>query len=416
MTTAPSAIGTLETQAILTKARQVESTGNFAYAETLCFNILRTQPAEHAARLLLRKSQNSRYQQKHGSLKPAAKIGSTITFFSAKTGPDPLRDAELAETALKDNPCDIPGNQLLQSAAKRLGWVEIEQLCLDQIAEGTPTAENIVAKAAGLRTQRQFSRAIAILEKAQLLYPTHQGLQKALRDIQADGASAAGWEDARTFTDVVKPASAEDEAQTLSERIRNEPENLALVDQLVLVLERAGKETEVLEWIAYRRSIEDNPALRRKAWEIRRRQGSFTPEEEREELEQFVKQQPSDLELRLALGSLLLRQGDAPGAILHLQRARKNAKITSRVESILALAEAYDQVSLPSLGEKSRSQALEFAREDEALQKEILYRMARSLESLGKAEEAKARWLELFEIDAEFKDTAQRVLGERAKS
>jgi hypothetical protein len=37
--------------------------------------------------------------------------------------------------------------------------------------------------------------------------------------------------------------------------------------------------------------------------------------------------------------------------------------------------------------------------------------MALSLEGQDKLAEAKSRWLELFELDAEFKDTASRVLG-----
>jgi tetratricopeptide (TPR) repeat protein len=127
-------------------------------------------------------------------------------------------------------------------------------------------------------------------------------------------------------------------------------------------------------------------------------------------LEHFIKEHPTDLDLRLALGSALLRRGDSKRAILQLQAARKHGKITVRVEALAALAQAYDNVGLKKLGEKARTQALEMAGQDEALKKEILYQMALSLEMQDKNEEARDRWIDLFELDAGFKDTADQVL------
>jgi len=110
---------------------------------------------------------------------------------------------------------------------------------------------------------------------------------------------------------------------------------------------------------------------------------------------------------------VLLRRGEGKRAILQLQAARKHAKITVRVEALTALAQAYDGVGLEKLGEGSRTQALELAREDEALKKEVLYQMALSLEAQGKSAEARDRWTQLFELDAAFKDTAERVLAQK---
>ncbi len=410
MNVSPTPSTPAEIQEILARARRLQASENFSYAETLCANVLRAQPAEHAARMILRACQNARYYQKHGSFKPAKTV-SSISFFATKAGADPLKDAEQAEQALKDNPCDLASNQLLQQAARRLGWADIEQLCLDQIAEGSPTPENIIARAAGLRNHREFDRALAILGKGQRQYPGNMLLEKALLNMQAVAAAEGGWENAKTFLDVTKTIAPENDVQALVEKIEQEPRTTALVDQLILILERSGQDAEALTWIDYRRQIEENPALRRKALEIRRRLGTLTPEEELLELEAFVKQQPVDLELRLNLGTALLRQGNAAAAIPHLQRARRNGKIASQVEAILALAEAYDLAGLSGLGEKSRNHALEIACEDESLQKEILYRMAKSLQSQGRAEESRSRWLELFEIDAEYKDVAAQVLG-----
>ncbi len=65
------------------------------------------------------------------------------------------------------------------------------------------------------------------------------------------------------------------------------------------------------------------------------------------------------------------------------------------------------------MGEGSRTQALALAAEDESLKKEVLYQMALSLEAQGKNIEARERWMQLIEIDAAFKDTAERVLAEK---
>jgi tetratricopeptide (TPR) repeat protein len=405
---------TLEIQDAFSRAQRAQTIGNFAYAESLCAVILRAAPATHPTRILLRRCQMARYRQKHGSYKPVSKIATTIgTYFSQKPSSDPLRDVEVAEASLKENPCDVAANQLLINAAEKLGWTEIAQLCRDLIAEGTPTVENLLNKANGLRQQRDFAKAIAVLEKTQKQFPDNVDVEKALRDTQAEEAAAGGWENSQTYVEMIRPGTQPpaDEAEVLGEQIRKEPKNPALLDRLISVLEKRGDSKAALEWIAYRRQLEENSVLRRKAFEIERKLGMLTLEKEVEELDSFVKEQPTELDLRLEYGSALLRHGDAQKAIAQLQRARKHAKTSTRVEALVTLAQAYDSVGLNELGQRSRNQALELAGEDELQKKEILYQMALSLEGQDKLDEARARWLELFEIDSEFKDTASRVLG-----
>jgi len=397
---------------LFTRAQKAERIGNFAYAETLCANILRGKPEEHRARILLRRCQMARYKQKHGTYRPQIKIAGSSIFFSPKPSADPLRDAEVAEASLKENPSEETANHLLLQAAERLGWSEIELLCLDVVAEGTPTAEHLMNKTVGLRKQKRFDQAIAVLEKAQQQFAGHLALDKMLRDTQAEKAAHSGWETARDFTTLLAPGQTAqaDQAQKLAEAIEKDPHNLTQVDRLIALLEHRAESRTVLEWITYRRNIEDQPHLRRKAFELERRMGTLSLEREQEELEHFVKEHPTDLDLRLALGSVLLRRGDSRQAILQLQTARRHGKITVRVEALAALAQAYDNVGLPKLGERARTQALDMAGEDEALKKEILYQMALSLEMQHKTDEARDRWMELFELDAAFKDTADHVL------
>ncbi len=397
---------------LYSRAQQAERVGNFAYAETLCAGVLRAKPDEHRARLMLRRCQMARYRQKHGSYRPQLKIAGSGIFFSPKPSADALRDAEVAEASLKENPCEEAANQLLQHASARLGWTEIEQLCRDVIADGAPTPENLMRKAEGLRKQKEFDRAVAVLEKALQQHAGNLALDKMLRDTQAEKATHGGWVDAKNFTDLLVPGQGgqADEAQRLAEAIERDPQNVALVDKLIAQLEPRAEARTVLEWIAYRRNIEEHPLLRRKAFDLERRMGTLTLECELEELEHFVKEHPIDYDLHLALGSALLRQGDSRKAIFQLQLARRHGKITVRVEALAALAQAYDNVGLQKLGERSRNQALELAGADEALKKEILYQMALSLEMQHKDEEARERWMELFEIDASFKDTADHVL------
>ena len=209
-------------------------------------------------------------------------------------------------------------------------------------------------------------------------------------------------------------AALGNEVETLSEQVRKEPGNLAVIDRLIAALERRGDLKAAAEWISYRRGLEENSALRRKAFAIERKFGTLTLEKEIEELAWMVRDQPSDLDFRLELGSALLRSGETIKAVAQLQRARKHQKLNTRAEALVTLAQAYDSLALPDLGEKSRNQALEFAREDESLQKEILYQMAISLESQDRVKEARQRWLELFELDAEFKDVSERILQSNA--
>jgi hypothetical protein len=204
------------------RAQRAQTIGNFGYAENLCAIILRAVPDAHSTRILLRRCQMARYRQMHGSYKPGSRIATTIgTYFSQKPSSDPLRDVEVAEASLNENPCDVAANQLLLHAAEKLGWVEIVQLCRDVIAEGTPTAENLLNKAKGLREQRDFPKAIAVLEKTQKQFPENLEVEKALRDTQAEAAAAGGWENSQTFVDLVRPGTQPpaDEAEALGEQI-----------------------------------------------------------------------------------------------------------------------------------------------------------------------------------------------------
>jgi len=397
---------------LFSRAQKAERVGNFDYAEMLCANVLRAKPEEHRARLMLRRCQMARYRQKHGSYRPQLKIAGSGIFFSPRPSADARRDAEVAEASLKENPCEETANLLLLNAAERLGWAEIEQLCRDVIAEGAPTPENLMRKAEGLRKQEQFDRAVVVLEKAQQQYAGNLTIDKMLRDMQAEKATHSGWLEAKDFTEMLAPGQGgqADEAQRLAAAIEKDPQNVVLVDKLIALLEPRAESRTILEWIQYRRNIEEHPHLRRKSFDLERRMGTLTLDCELEELEHFVKEHPADLDLRLALGSALLRHGDSKQAIFQLQTARRHGKTAVRVEALAALAQAYDNVGLKKLGERSRTQALELAGEDEALKKEILYQMALCLEVQGKSEEARDRWMELFELDASFKDTVDHVL------
>lgn len=401
-----------EIQDLHARALNAQSVGNFPYAEILCANILRAKPDEHRARLMLRRCQMSRYRQMHGNYRPQMKIAGSGIFFSPKPSTDALRDTEVAEASLKENPCEATANQLLLHAAERLGWPEIEELCHEAITEGAPTPENLLRQADNLRKHKKMDAAVGVLEKAQAQHAGNLQIDKALRDTQAEKAAQSGWEKANSFTEMLAPGQEvhANEAQRLAEAIEREPRNVALVDQLISQIESRADIKTVLEWIHYRRQIEESPALRRRAFDMERRNGLLTLDREIEELEHFVKEHPMDLDLRLALGSVMLRRGDSKRAILQLQSARKHQKTTIRVEALTALAQAYDNVGLKELAERSRNQALEFAGQDEALKKEILYQMALSLEVQGKKDEARTRWMELFELDAGFKDTADHVL------
>ena len=143
---------------LFSRAQKAERVGNFDYAEMLTASVLRARPEEHRARQMLRRCQMARYRQKHGSYRPQLKIAGSGIFFSPRPSADALRDAEVAEASLKENPCEETANLLLLNAAERLGWAEIEQLCRDVIAEGAPTSENLMRKAEGLRKQQRFDQ------------------------------------------------------------------------------------------------------------------------------------------------------------------------------------------------------------------------------------------------------------------
>jgi len=234
----------------------------------------------------------ARFLQKHGNYRPQLKIAGSGIFFSPKVSADALRDTEVAEASLRDNPCEIAANQLLQHSSERLGWPEIELLCLEVIYEGSPTVEHLTNKANGLRKHKHFEKAIAALGKGRQQFPGNQALEKLARDIEAEKVASTVWEPAGNFKDLLAPGQLGqgDETERLAEAIEKDPENVALVDKLIAVLEHRAEGRVVLDWINYRLKIQDAPHLRRKAFELERRLGTLTLDRETEELERLIKE------------------------------------------------------------------------------------------------------------------------------
>ena len=120
-----------------------------------------------------------------------------------------------------------------------------------------------------------------------------------------------------------------------------------------------------------------------------------------------VKQQPTELLLRMDLGAALLEAGNLDEAIGELQQAVKDPR--KKTEAQLLLGRAFRSKGLVDLAMTQLDKALESTSPNTAIGKRILYEMGTAAQDGGKAQDALRHFSRILEHDIAYKDVAQRV-------
>jgi len=120
-----------------------------------------------------------------------------------------------------------------------------------------------------------------------------------------------------------------------------------------------------------------------------------------------VEQNPTDPVLRYELGKALFEAGDQSGAIPHLQQAKRNPHIKSKV--LLLLGRTFKAKGMLDMGVKQLEAALEDMVAMDNVKKEVLYEKGLMHEEMGAKDDAIACFKEIYEVDYGYRDVAQRV-------
>jgi tetratricopeptide (TPR) repeat protein len=120
-----------------------------------------------------------------------------------------------------------------------------------------------------------------------------------------------------------------------------------------------------------------------------------------------VDQNPTDPQLRFDLGLALYNSGDFNGAIPHLQQAKRNPHIRTRV--LLTLGRSFDAKGMHDIANHQLEEALEDLHAMDGTKKEVLYEMGLIYTKMNKNEEALQSFKQIYEVDYGYLDVAKRV-------
>lgn len=122
---------------------------------------------------------------------------------------------------------------------------------------------------------------------------------------------------------------------------------------------------------------------------------------------QRVDENPTDPQLRFELGTALFNAGDHSAAIPHLQQAKTNPHIRTKV--LLLLGRTFKAKSMFDLALKQLSDALADLHGMDNTKKEVLYDKGLIHGEMGDTESALDCFKQIYEVDYGYRDVAQRV-------
>ncbi|MDB6078843.1 MAG: tetratricopeptide repeat, partial [Akkermansiaceae bacterium] len=126
-----------------------------------------------------------------------------------------------------------------------------------------------------------------------------------------------------------------------------------------------------------------------------------------EEAKKRVEQNPTDPVVRYELGKALYEAEDYSSAIPHLQQAKRNPHIQSKV--LLLLAKTFKAKGMLDMAAKQLADAVADLHGMDPTKKEILYEKGVIHDLMGDKAGALECFKEIYEVDYGYLDVAQRV-------
>jgi tetratricopeptide (TPR) repeat protein len=352
--------------------------------------------------------------------------------------------AKSCDTALERNPEDGGAVALLAEALENQGHKEEALACWVGYLESTPQDLAALKGAARLHYElRNVAQAIECLEQAHAIDRHDPEVERLRKDLAAEGTLASTrYETATSSREVIKDRDAmrRDQGQrragggqaSLDELIadfRAEPGSVDLRRRVVAALESAGRQAEaaaLLEEAMASRPQDDgladargeallaaNEAELRAARERGERdeEQRLRSERTRLEIEEYgrrVGRRPGDGIARVKLARACYRGGQVDQAIEHFQAGLPDPRL--KLDCQQGLGACFFRKQLYPLAARQWEAALEGAgglASDRG--KEICYHLGLVAERLGDPPGALARYLQVYEVDINYRDVARKI-------
>ncbi len=452
-------------RALWLKALHAIELRNYGYAISLVQAILKEFPGFLDGRKRLRKVEIVNTKGKKGGLL------SGLSTSSLKGGgmikKDPVAAMELAEKSLEADPNNAQANHLLKEAAKASGYPEIAAFALETLCEASPTDTKVMHELGEhYLSMGEADKAVIIYSKIAEVNPADLTAVKRSKDAAATASmKSGGWNEAKSYRDLIKD---KDEAVSLEQKGRvvksaemidqqlgeltpqweENQQNVDLSRRIAKLWEDRfdqHQDEESLDgaYYYYHHTNElmssSDPAVARKMSDIQLRKldlriktiedwlaaGGDQHEEATAYLEELaelkkqkaelligdarkrVERNPTDLQLRFELGEQLVFAGQYTEAIQELQKARQNPN--ARLKAMNLLGQCYTEKNMLDLAVKQFQDAASEIIAMDGTKKEILYKLGLVFERMGRKDESLKCMKEIYEVDYNYLDVAQRV-------
>jgi len=459
---------------IFQRGEQAARKGNLEYAIELYLQGLTINPKASEERQTLHLLEAKMVESNGGNpaggvgakLKSAGKLANIKKLKVQKKWDEAIMEIELV---LKLQPHNT---QLLYDLAEMLTHVEARDSAIAMLSDLTNIDKTHVEsyrKLGNLWTEEgEPKKAIEAWEKLKMYKPDDKEAGKAIRDLSAatmvnaveEKKSATGDDSFRSMLkDEEESADLEQKAKVLrtdedrieairfkKEDLRKDPTNSRLWREMGALYQDLRKWKHAKA--AYKKALEVNPqdlfaidrlgtlqesiydeeilALEKKIQELESTEGqeeeiaelSSRLEESRTQSIEFktgeykrkVKAHPTDYELKLVYGELLMQGGNFDEAIEQFQKAVKDPKFKVRAQN--DMGQCFQKKNVHAIAIAQYEEALKgVADPDSDLAKDIRYNLATASEDNGDYDEALSHYQLIMATDIGFRDVSSRVDG-----
>lgn len=440
------------------KALAALERNNIEYAIEMFTQALAIAPNFTQGRKFLRAAQIKRAESL-GTVKrmlASAKVAPTVTKAKLAISKNPLEAINIVEGALSDDPKNGQALLTLAEAAEAAQLYETAAQTLDTYTKLNPRDTKSIHWLGRLYSaMERHDLAREIYERLLQLNPNDFDAQKGLKDATAHGAmQGGGWEDAKSYRDVIKDKEeavaleqqsrvvrAEDHVDNLireaKEKAKQDPDNPIHQRELGKLYAQKNDLDTALQYLEKLFTTEagTDPTLEKEINDIKAKRIQLqitelkpqagTPAADQQlaaldgelsqlqlrDTERLVEKYPNDLMYRYDLGVLYMKTGNIGGAIEQFQKAVGQPQ--RRVASLNYLGQCFEQEGLHDLAIDQYVKAQEELPMMDGLKKEITYNLGNCYEQMGDAEKAITEFKKIAAVDFGFKDVRQRIMRKK---
>jgi tetratricopeptide (TPR) repeat protein len=446
-----------DTRLLFQKGSDALQRENYDYAIDLFNQVLVKEPAFFDGRKALRTAQIKKTGGGGGFFKKVLSSASSSPLVAKgqmALRKNPAEAIAVAEQILNHDPQSSAGHRLVVEAARAMEMPRTVALSLEVLARNSPKDKAVAIEFAnalgdigdGARGEKFLSEFLnstsydnevvqalkdlsarkTLGEKGYQSVATGQG---SYRDILKDKKEAVSLEQEKR---VEKGDNNERLIQEWDARLKTEPNNLKLLRNIAETYTTMKQYDRALEYYERAKGTEtgsNDPTLDGAIAEIRKKQFDLQIEQvdkaapdyndkvnqlksdklnyQMTECQKRVEKYPTDLVIRFEMGALYFQAGKIGEAIQEFQKAQNNPN--KRLAAMNYLAQCFAKRKMYDMSAKKFQEAIKEKPVFDDEKKELIYNLGSVFESMEKKEDAIEQFKQIYEVDASYRDVAEKV-------